>query len=149
MDNNPHRLLPAAQLAQQRKDAAGRLLAQWEERVRQHGLQLEELRRYRRDYLQQWAVRSPQGLHGFELRDYQTFLARLDTAIRTQEARLAELRGQRDRRHREWLAAHAHREALERLIQHDLATAARRRERREQEESDDRAQRGSPFGWQG
>lgn len=148
MTQDRHRLVPALQLAQQCQDAAARLLGQWEARVRQHGRQLEELRRYRREYRAQWERRSAQGLAAFQLRDYHLFLERLDAAIRAQESRLAELRGQHDRHHREWLTAHARTEALERVIERDLATAMRQREQREQEQADDRAQRGSPFGWE-
>jgi flagellar FliJ protein len=148
MTKDRHRLVPAVQLAQRRQDAAGCLLGQWEARVRQHGLQLEELHRYRREYREQWERRSAEGLAAFQLRDYQLFLERLDAAIRAQELRLAELHGQRDRHHREWLTAHARTEVLERVIERDRAVAMRRQERREQAQADERAQRGSPFDWE-
>lgn len=149
MRKDQHRLAPALELAQQRQDAAARLLGQWEARVRQQGLQLEELRRYRREYGEQWERRAAEGLTAFELRDYQHFLERLDGAVRAQEIRLAELHAQRDRQQHEWADARARTEALERVIERDLAIALRQREQREQEQADERAQRGSPFGWEG
>ncbi len=57
---------------------------------------LQELLRYREDYLQRFQCDAGGGLAGTRLRNYQAFLAKLDNAIRQQQDILARARAEAD-----------------------------------------------------
>jgi flagellar FliJ protein len=67
---------------QERRQAAR--LAQDERRFVAAQQRLQELEHYRADYARQLDARASTGIGAMALRDYQTFLARLDDAIRQQ-----------------------------------------------------------------
>lgn len=60
------------------------------------GNRLQELLQYRVEYLRRFQKDAGVGLSGTRVRDYQTFLAKLDQAIRQQQSSLAGARAETD-----------------------------------------------------
>jgi flagellar FliJ protein len=79
----------------ERHDASQRL-AQKQSSLTFAGNRLQELLQYREDYLRRFQTDAAAGLSGTRVRDYQTFLARLDQAISQQQTVLAGARAETD-----------------------------------------------------
>jgi flagellar protein FliJ len=101
---------------------------------------LAELRQYQIDYLQSFQQRARRGQTVHALRDFQTFLARLEDAIKVQEQLVAAeregLKGSTVR----WQSAAQKVKAVDSVVDRWQADERRAADRTEQKETDDRAQ---------
>jgi flagellar FliJ protein len=122
------------------RQRAGRLAAS-ERTVAEAQARLDELTRYRDDYLRRFATLAAGGLGGMDLRDYQTFLARLGAAIRAQSEVLDGTRTQRDAELSAWQSAAARAKAVEKVVERWRTEERLAADRREQKEADERGLR--------
>jgi len=115
-------------------------LAAAERAVQESEAKLAELESYQMSYVSEFSSRVGRGMAGSGVRDYQTFLARLQEAVQQQGLVVARARALRDAEHERWRLAAQRSNAVGRLIerwQGDERVAA---ERHEQRETDERAQ---------
>ena len=84
-----------ARLDDAERDCAARLRAA-EARVTDALARLQELLRYREEYLQEFARRTAAGMGAVALRDYQAFVARLAEAIAQQHRHVGRCEVERD-----------------------------------------------------
>lgn len=119
-------------------------LAASEKRVSESESRLSELETYRKTYAEQFQARAGAGIGGVGLRDFQTFMARLDDAVRQQIQILAQAKADRDAEMLTWQQAAQRAEAVGRVVKRWQGEEQRAEERREQNESDERSQRPSP-----
>src|SRR5262245_44858258 len=92
-----------AELAQERRDAAGRRLGQSLSLLKDSESRLTLLERYRAEYQQRYARAGSSGVGANELRNFRGFLERLDQAVAQQRAEVEALsRGAHESRGR-WL----------------------------------------------
>lgn len=135
MPSRSDRLQPAVEQAQRREKDALQRLADHQQKLAHAEQQLEELKRYRREY-----SLGDGGLTVSALLNRQQFVDRIDQAI-VQQAKLVErlqrqLEGARER----WLQAHARENALDSVVERLRKQENQREQRLEQAEVDERMQ---------
>lgn len=121
-------------------------LALSERRVSECEAKLAELESYRRSYAQAFTERAARGMGAVELLDYQTFIARLDEAVRQQTQIVERARADRNLQRASWQSAAQRAQAVGKVVKRRQADVQRAIERRDQHESDERAQRISTRG---
>jgi flagellar FliJ protein len=114
--------------------AGQRRLAEAEEK-------LAELRTYHGEYQQAYHRQATDGTSVTRLRDFQSFLARLELALGQQEKVVAMAREQVQNQRSNWQGAARQVKAVESVVDRWHSAEARAGERRDQKESDERAQR--------
>jgi flagellar FliJ protein len=116
-------------------------LAACERQVTEAQAKLAELTGYRNEYARQFQSRAGQGMGGLGLRDYQTFLARLASAIQAQEEVVVRALTQRDAERSSWQQAATRSKAVEQVVDRWRAEERVASDRREQKDTDERALR--------
>lgn len=102
---------------------------------------LVELRTYHGEYLGAFRKRAEDGTSIRALRDFQAFLARLETAMQQQEQLVVQARERAAGSRRSWQGAAQQVKAVDAVVDRWEQVEARALDRREQKESDERAQR--------
>jgi flagellar protein FliJ len=135
MTSRSDRLQPAVEQAQRRQKDALQRLAEQQQKCAHAEQQLEELRRYRRDY------RFGDGaLTVSALLNRQQFVERIDQAIIQQERLIERMQRQVDAARQRWLQAHARENALDSVVERFRRQEQQRQDRLEQAEVDERMQ---------
>ncbi|HHH36387.1 MAG TPA: flagellar export protein FliJ [Gammaproteobacteria bacterium] len=134
------RIQTVVRLANHEVEAAARALAEARRQVEAQMRQLKVLEDYRADYARRLQEQGGGGMSMARLADYRAFLHRLDGAIRQQQHRVGEARGEVDRLAEAWRKARLHHRSMDRYHQRCLREEQRRVQRKEQLESDERAQ---------
>jgi flagellar FliJ protein len=135
------RLEPVGEMAQEEeRECAGRVAA-LQARLDEAQKRSSELKRYAVEYQSMFQQRAAAGIGVAGLRDYQTFLARLNDAASQQEAVVAQLESEVARARVEWLEAAARKSAVSKVIESARTEDQRLEDRRSQKESDEHAQR--------
>jgi flagellar FliJ protein len=122
--------------ARHRMQAGERLLLMIRRKEEAARRQLEELETYRREYRQRLAASTQGGMAIQLLRDYHTFLAKLETAIRHQHDEVAKLHARWQAAHDGWLGLRRQVKSYEVLADRHHAQEVRREDRREQGQMD-------------
>ena len=116
-------------------------LAASERRVVENEAKLAELETYHAGYVRDFKLRAEAGMDGAAVRDYQTFLARLEEALRQQSQVILRARVQRDAELLTWQGAAQRAEAVGQMVKRFRTEEERAQDRRDQHETDERAQR--------
>jgi flagellar protein FliJ len=135
MTSRSERLQPAVDQAQRRQKDALQRLAEHQQKLAHAEQQLEELKRYRRDY-----SLSDGGLTVTALINRQQFVERIDQAIVQQGHMVERLQRQLDTARQRWLQAHARENALDSVVDRLRKQEEQREQRLEQAEVDERMQ---------
>ena len=135
MTSRSDRLQPAVDQAQRRQKDALQRLAEHQQKLAHAQQQLEELKRYRRDY-------SPGdgGLTVSALLNRQQFVERIDQAIIQQGHLVERMQRQMEGSRQRWLQAHARENALDSVVERFRKQEDQREQRLEQAEVDERMQ---------
>jgi flagellar FliJ protein len=104
---------------------------------------LAELERYRAEYVRGFEQRASTGMGAAGLRDYQAFLARLNEAIKQQQAVVERARRDSEVERKHWQDAAVRAKAIDHVVTQWQNEERRDSDRRDQRESDERAQRGA------
>jgi flagellar FliJ protein len=135
------RLEPVGEMAlEEERECAGRV-AGIQQRLDEANKRNVELKRYVVEYQSMFQQRAAAGIDMAGLRDYQTFLARLNEAVRQQDVVIAQIEAECARARVEWLEAAARRNAVSKVIENARLEDRRIEDRLLQKESDERAQR--------
>ncbi len=135
------RLEPVAEMAvEEERECAGRVAA-IQQRLDEANKRSAELKRYVVEYQSMFQQRAAAGIDMAGLRDYQTFLARLNEAVKQQDAVIAQIESECARARVEWLEAAARRSAVSKVIENARLEDRKVEDRVLQKESDERAQR--------
>jgi len=132
------RLGPVAKLAKQRERNAASHLG---DSLRQADLQqkqLDDLINYRDEYVAGFKAAGKAGLSSVQLRDYQVFLSRLDSAILQQQQKLAASRQNCQQSQAQWQDEHGHSKMIDKAVEKRRQAENRRQDELEQREQDDR-----------
>ena len=86
------RLEPVKTIAEDAERAVAIRVANIEKRLADAQQREQDLRRYRQEYQDTFKARAGTGLPVRQLREYQTFLARLSAAVEAQQATVGQLR---------------------------------------------------------
>ena len=101
----------------------------------------QDLRRYRQEYQDTYKSRAGSGLPVRQLREYQTFLARLSAAVEAQQATVGQLRQEAEQERAKLRAAMARRKALGTVIERAQHEERKMDDKRLQQELDELALR--------
>jgi len=140
MAKRTQRLEPVDRLARTNERDCARRLAGAQGRVTDAEQRCSELERYRAEYHEALRVRALSGLTAKGLREYQTFIARLDEALRQQRQLVLQLRGEQQREHQQWRDAAVRSSAVGKVMENAKREERQVEDRRLQREQDERAQ---------
>lgn len=127
--------------ARHRLEAGERLLRILKRKEDDARRRLDDLRGYRQEYLNRYAGAGQQGMSILLMRDFQVFIAKLDTAIRHQEGEVEQIHGHWAQAHEAWLKQRQKVKAYETLGERHQRAEEKRQERREQVQTDEQANR--------
>lgn len=136
---------PVAMVAKERERNAASQLGKNLSESRSQQQQLEELIRYRETYARNYQTAGKAGMSSVRLREYQLFLARLDTAI-AQQKQLVSISNQHiETSQSHWQSMHNRSEMIEKLLENKRQLERKHRDEQEQKEIDDRPPSGGRF----
>ena len=133
------RFVPLVKLAENKEQAAAIALGVCNQQLQQSLTQLEQLKQYRNEYLQQLNSGSYQGMDARMLKTYREFITSLDSAIKQQNMQLAESRKQFDSQKQRWLHEHQRKRVMQVTVEKYNHAQQRDRDRREQNALDEYA----------
>ncbi len=135
------RMAPVQQVLKEGEQQRAREFGEGQRRLAEAEAKLAELRTYHGEYLQAYRRQVEDGISVGRLRDFQSFLARLQLALVQQEKVVAMAREQVEGQRSKWQGAARQVKAVGSVVARWQSAEAQAGERREQKESDERAQR--------
>lgn len=135
------RLQPVSQLMDELEREGALRVAAAQSRLGEAQKRCDELQRYLEEYQNMFAQRAKAGIGVSGMRDYQTFIARLNEAVKAQQTVLEQLTAECQRERDAWSQAAARKNAVEKVIDKAHTEERIAEDRRMQRELDDRAQR--------
>jgi flagellar FliJ protein len=132
------RFEPIREIASSSADALSRAMADAGRRVADLERQLEQLERYRAEYMQSSAT-AGSSMDAVKLQNYRSFLDRLGEAKRQHQKNLEAARADYEKRRALWSEKRVEAESLGRVVERFRKEERAAEERREQREGDDAA----------
>ena len=133
------RLGPVARLARQRERNAARHLGDTIRQAEHQQKQLDDMINYRDEYVAGFKQAGEAGLSSVQLRDYQLFLDRLDSAILQLQQQLVSSRQNCEQSQLEWQDKHGRSKMIDKVVENRRQAEKHRQDELEQREQDDRA----------
>jgi flagellar FliJ protein len=131
------RLQPVARIADLRQQDAAAELRKSRETLRRYQDKLAEMRAYREDYLRRFQEQGAGGIRAEAIREFQAFLAKLDTTITQLEGLVEGARRQCDQTRNQWLKKRARSRALDGVLDRYRDRERLEERRREDRETDE------------
>lgn len=128
-------------LAESRRDATGRSLADATAQRDGHKSRLSMLLDYRREYEDRLNRAAEEGIDAERLRNYRRFLAQLDQAIEQQTSQTADAQSSVDSAREAWQGLHREVQSYDALKQRAAQAHAKHERRLEQKQQDEHASR--------
>lgn len=141
--NNSKRFKPIVDMAHDSERQAARALGTALQRLDESEQQLSQLHRYRDEYIQRLQQVGTQGMSGQQLNEYRNFMAKIDTAITSQTATVAQMLQILDEKKNFWFSKRGRSKALDSVLDSYLKQEQTKLDKRDQREQDDRAGRNS------
>ncbi|MFC1602454.1 flagellar export protein FliJ [Pseudomonadota bacterium] len=135
------RFKPVLRVAESHERKAASQFGDSQRYVQEQEAKLNELRQYHDEYLEQFNAVSRTGISAAQLREYQAFLAKLDLAIKEQEAVVQASDKNRSVKKEAWQQKHMRSKVLDKVVQRHQEEEKRILEKREQKEADEKSQR--------
>ena len=135
------RLEPVGEMAVEEERGCASRVAAIQSRLEDAHKRGAELKRYVVEYQSMFQQRAAAGIDMAGLRDYQTFLARLNEAVRQQDVVITQIESECVRARVEWLEAAARKSAVNKVIESARLEDQKLEDRMLQKETDERAQR--------
>jgi len=135
------RFKPIQHLAGNRERQAAASLGEALKACHAEEQRLAELQGYHAEYLERFQNARRNSLGAAQLRDYQVFLDKLETAIREQEQNLKLAHGRCEAHRHQWQDRYTHSRAMDKVVDKLEAEERKAADKREQAVQDDRSQR--------
>lgn len=142
-------LQPLLDHSQHRLEAAERLLRMLRRKQDDAQRQLDQLYQFQDEYRERLRQTTSGGMSIQQLRDYQSFLAKVKVAIDHQAEELNLATQRWEAAHHQWLEQRQKVKAYETLAERHRTAETRRQERQEQKTADERAQTSRSTGVEG
>ncbi len=133
------RLQPVAKIAKTQERNAAREMGEMQKQEQAQKTQLDVLLSYRDEYFQSFTSASRAGLSAVQMRDYQLFLKRLDTAIAQQRQQFEQSQQSCEQSQLQWRGKHNHTEMINKIIEKRKLQSLQIKNKKEQKEMDDRS----------
>ncbi|WP_417551034.1 flagellar export protein FliJ [Methylophaga sp.] len=131
------KLIPVIEMASRETDKAMQILVQANNVLEQERHQLEDLRRYREEYLQQFRQGDALQMSARKAIDLRSFLAQLDNAIRMQQSHVERCFVQTQKQQQLWLQAKNKQRSIESLKERYQNEAEQKQQKQEQRFADE------------
>lgn len=135
------RFIPVHRIAKNNEKRAAQRMGVSQKSMNDAENRLEELRRYRQEYADNFNAAGRLGMSAVQVQEYQAFLARLNEAIRCQEAVVNSSREQHTISEAQWLHKYQRSQALEKVLDRFQEDEREVANRQEQKEADEHARR--------
>jgi len=135
------RFKPVLRVAESNERNAAHQFGDSQRYMQEQEAKLGELRQYHDEYLERFNTASRNGINAAQLREYQAFLAKLDLAIKEQEAVVQASDKNQSVKKELWQQKHIRSKVLDNVMQRYQAEEKRILEKREQKEADEKNQR--------
>ncbi len=139
--NKSRRLKPVVDHAQRNEQEAARRLGEGNRYLQQQIKRLGDLQHYRLEYYQGFQERGRQGMSVTQMREFQRFMAQLDTAIEKQNEVIANARQRVEALRQVWFQKRNKKKMLDTVVDKYRLEEVRADERLEQRQNDEVAQR--------
>ncbi|MEO5343032.1 MAG: flagellar export protein FliJ [Gammaproteobacteria bacterium SHHR-1] len=139
------RLKPVHGFAERKEQDAARAFGESQQKLQSESDKLEQLRHYRREYMERFHSVARQGIQARRVLDYQAFIAKLDEAIGEQEKMLGYARETSHRAKDQWMEKQSRSKALGKVVERHQVRERQEMDKREQREQDERSQHGRPL----
>jgi flagellar FliJ protein len=139
------RLKPVHGFAERKEQDAARAFGETQQRLQSETDKLEQLRQYRREYLERFHAAARQGIPARRVLDYQAFIAKLDEAIGEQEKLLGYARDSNSRAKNQWMEKQSRSKALGKVVENHQQRERIELDKREQRDQDERSQHLRPL----
>jgi flagellar FliJ protein len=136
------RLKPVRRVAESRERDAARILGDAQRMLSDQQAKLEQLEHFYREYQQRFEAAAREGMPAARLQEFQTFMAKLRSAIEQQHRVVADSRQERARKKDRWQQKRVRSQAIGKAMERFRATETKTRQRKEQQETDEHATRG-------
>lgn len=134
------RLDPVKKVQQRREEQAARELQEKQDELARYRQRLADVKSYRQEYLDRFHGGDTR-MSALQMRDYQVFIGKLDSAILQLEDLIRDTEIQAQSRRVDWMDQRSRFRAIEEVIDRYSAEERRDAVRRDERESDDRTQR--------
>lgn len=141
MKNKSKRLKPVVRIAETREEKAALAMGESQQALQQQQSRLEELKRYRQEYIANFHADGRAGISAQRMLQLQSFLERLNRAIDEQQHWVEVACQHLEKKTHAWQAARSHAKALDKVVDRHQRSEQRQQSRREQKETDEVAQR--------
>lgn len=131
------KLIPVIEMASRETDKAMQSLVQANNVLEQERHQLEDLLRYREEYLQQFRQGDALQMSARKAIDLRSFLAQLDNAIRMQQSHVERCFVQTQKQQQLWLQAKSKQRSIESLKERYQNEAEQKQQKQEQRFADE------------
>ena len=131
------KLIPVIEMASRETDKAMQILVQANNVLEQERHQLEDLLRYREEYLQQFRRGDALQMSARKAIDLRSFLAQLDNAIRMQQSHVERCFVQTQKQQQLWLQAKNKQRSIESLKERYQNEAEQKQQKQEQRFADE------------
>ncbi len=139
------RLKPVHGFAERKEQDAARVFGESQEKLKSEADKLEQLRHYRREYMERFHSAAREGIQARRVLEYQAFIAKLDEAIGEQEQVLGYAREGNERAKSQWMEKQSRSKALGKVVEHHQVRERKAMDKREQREQDERSQHVRPL----
>ncbi|MBF0254991.1 MAG: flagellar export protein FliJ [Gammaproteobacteria bacterium] len=139
------RLKPVHGFAERKEQDAARAFGDTQQKLQGEMDKLEQLRHYRREYLERFHSAAREGIQAKRMLEYQAFIAKLDEAISEQERILGFARETNNRAKTTWMQKQSRSKALGKVVEHHQVREQQVRDKREQKDMDERSQHAKPL----
>ncbi len=134
-----HRLKPVAKIAKSQERNAARVMGEMLQHAEEQQTQLDMLKNYRREYFHNYLEVGKAGLSVVQMRDYQVFLKRLDTAIVQQKQQVESCLQSCKQSQSDWQGRHNRKEMIDKVVEKRRLQSVQKQQSRQQRELDDRS----------
>jgi flagellar FliJ protein len=131
------KLDPVIDMARKSTESALARLGESNALLQQEQHQLDDLQRYREEYMQRFRHDDPMVMSARKALELRGFLAQLDQAIHAQQGQVERHRQQVQKQQQHWLEAKNKEQALDSLMARYQADEAQKQQRQEQRQNDE------------
>jgi len=134
------RLEPVVKVAENREQQAARSLGDSQSALNQAQQRLDELNKYREEYIQRFHANGAMGMSAVQMGDYRLFLSNLARAIEQQVGLVQQATAVVEQQRQQWFTRRGKVKMLGSVVSRFQADEQRIADRKEQLEQDERAQ---------
>ena len=139
--NASDRFKPVLRVAENREASAARRFGQSKKQCREEEDKLQNLRQYHAEYMARFQQTASTGMNASQLREYQSFLNKLEQAILEQEEIVRQSKLNCSEKKQQWTKKHIRTQTMDKAMDRMVKNEQKQKDALEQKASDELAQR--------